>query len=291
MQVVFHIGAHATDEDRLLKSLLKNRDLLKEHGVCVPGPGKYRKQIRQLLKSIGDESPTQEVIDALHENVIEGDTPKRLLLSHDNFLSPIPLIFARKQFYLQAQQRLPALARLFPGAEIEFHLSMRNPASFIPAVFGQTKNMLFADFIFRMALRDVKWSNLVHSIRASCPEAKLTIWCNEDTPLIYSDLLYSLSGLDRAVALDGQNDLLAEIMQPDGLKRFYSYLGSHPPKNNTQKHRIISAFLDKFAIEDKLEDAIDISGWTQDLVDKLTDIYEADLLEIKAIDGVRFIQA
>ncbi len=291
MQVVFHIGAHATDEDRLLKSLLKNRDLLKEHGVCVPGPGKYRKQIRQLLKTIGDEAPTQEIVDGLHKNIIEDDTTKRLLLSHENFLGFIPLIFARKQFYPQAQQRLPALARLFPGAEIEFHLSLRNPASFIPAVFGQTKNMLFADFIFRMALRDIKWSNLVHSIRATCPEAKVTIWCNEDTPLIYSDLLYSLSGLDRGVALDGQNDLLAEIMQPDGLKRFYSYLGSHPPKNNDQKRRIISAFLDKFAIDDKLEDEVDISGWTQDLINTLTDIYESDLSDIEAIDGVEFIQA
>jgi hypothetical protein len=291
MQVVFHIGAHCTDEDRLLKSLLKNREPLSRRGISVPGPGQYRKQIRQALKSMDGTPPTQEIIDELHKTVISDNSTKRLLLSHENFLTFIPQIFAGKQLYKHAQLRLPALAALFPGADIEFHLGIRNPASFIPAVFNQTRNMLFADFMFRMALRDIKWSNLVHSIRTVCPDAKLTVWCNEDAPMIWSDLLHSLAGNETGLDLDGQDDLLAEIMQPYGLRRYYSYLESHPPANTLQKRRIISAFLDKFAIEDQLEDEVDIAGWTQDLVDKLTDIYEADICKIKTISGVEFIQA
>ena len=57
MQVVFHIGAHCTDEDRLLKSLLKNRDTLQQHGVIVPGPSRYRRLIRQTLKSLDGAKP------------------------------------------------------------------------------------------------------------------------------------------------------------------------------------------------------------------------------------------
>jgi len=33
MQIALHAGVHNTDEDRLLKCLLKNRDKLREDGV------------------------------------------------------------------------------------------------------------------------------------------------------------------------------------------------------------------------------------------------------------------
>ena len=46
MQIAFHIGAHCTDEDRLLKSILKNAQMLSQLGIVVPGPGKYRSLIR-----------------------------------------------------------------------------------------------------------------------------------------------------------------------------------------------------------------------------------------------------
>ena len=35
MEIVYHIGAHETDEDRLLKCLLKNRDTLAEPSVTL----------------------------------------------------------------------------------------------------------------------------------------------------------------------------------------------------------------------------------------------------------------
>ncbi|MES2145513.1 MAG: hypothetical protein V4516_14445, partial [Pseudomonadota bacterium] len=46
MQIVYHLGAHCTDEDRLLRCLLRNRGVLAERGVVVPGPARYRKLLR-----------------------------------------------------------------------------------------------------------------------------------------------------------------------------------------------------------------------------------------------------
>ena len=64
---------------------------------------------------------------------------------------------------------------------------------------------------------------------------------------------------------------------------------SHPPKTQRQLGRIITAFLDKFAIEDAIEDELDIPGWTQQTVDEMTKRYEQDLYEIGRIPGVNFI--
>ena len=52
MRIVYHLGAHFTDEERLLKSLLKDRDILTQHAVSVPGPKRYRHLLRDTVKEL-----------------------------------------------------------------------------------------------------------------------------------------------------------------------------------------------------------------------------------------------
>ncbi len=289
MQVVYHLGAHCTDEDRLLKSLLKNRSTLQQHGVEVPGPSKYRKLIRQTLKSLDGEQPAANVQTTLLKTISDAAHVQRLILSAEDFITFSAWVFVNQNLYGNAMSRTPALASLFPSAQIEFHLAMRNPATFIPAVFARTKDISFDQFMRGASPHDMQWSNLIHTIRASVPDAKLTVWCNEDTPMIWPRLMRELSGYTPDAPFDGEADLLAEIMTADGLQRYNNYLQTHPPASDSQHSRIITAFLDKFAIEDALEDEMDAPGWTQQLVDDLTLRYEEDLDQIGRIAGVNFI--
>lgn len=289
MQVVYHIGAHCTDEDRLLKSLLKNRGALQQHGVDVPGPSKYRKLIRQTLKSLDGAQPAVGAEAALLKSITDSENIKRLILSAEDFLTFASWTFINQNLYGNAISRIPALASLFPSADIEFHLAMRNPASFIPAVFARTSDIGFDQFMRGTSPYDVQWSSLVHSIRAAAPDAKLTVWCNEDTPMLWPRLMHSMAGGRLNTPYLGEADLLAEIMTADGVQRYTSYMQSHPPQNDAQHSRVITAFLDKFAVDDALEEDLDAPGWTQDLVDDLTLGFEEDLDLISGIAGVNFI--
>jgi hypothetical protein len=56
-----------------------------------------------------------------------------------------------------------------------------------------------------------------------------------------------------------------------------------------QRRRVVSAFLDKFAIPDKIEIGIDLPGWTEDTIRMLTESYDADVARIRAMPGVTFI--
>lgn len=56
-----------------------------------------------------------------------------------------------------------------------------------------------------------------------------------------------------------------------------------------QKRRVMVAFLDKFAIEDEIEEELDLPGWTDELVDELTDTYEEDCFSLSRIPGVTVI--
>lgn len=289
MQVVYHIGAHCTDEDRLLRSLLKNRGELQQHGVHIPGPSKYRKLIRQTVKSLGGAPPAAGAESQLLKSITDSEDIKRLVLSADDFLAFVAWTFTNGDIYGNAPSRIPALASLFPSAEIEFALGMRNPATFIPAVFARTSDIGFDQFMRGLSPKDMRWSSLVHSIRASVPDAKVTVWCNEDTPLIWPQLMHRLSGVRPEHPFLGEADLLAEIMTKDGVIRYDTYLQSHPPQSDAQHSSIIMAFLDKFAINDAIEEDLDAPGWTQALVDEMTHSYEQDLDVISCISGVDFI--
>lgn len=290
MQVIFHIGAHCTDEDQLLKSLLKSRGALHNRGVFVPGPGRYRTLLRQALVNLNGNPPDYNTVASLHNAIVGKQPARRLILSNSGFMCAGARIFADQLFYGRSGQRLRGLSGLFPDAGHEIFLGIRNPATFIPTAYVGSGNDSFIDFMQGMTARDVKWSSVVRLLRGACPGARLTVWCNEDTPLIWPELLHNLTGLACDVHLDGETDILARIMSEAGLEMFQDYLRTHPPRSEMHKRRIIIAFLDKFALPPKLEEELDVPGWTQDLVDQLTKQYEYDIREIKEIPGVRFIQ-
>ena len=75
------------------------------------------------------------------------------------------------------------------------------------------------------------------------------------------------------------------------MRRLRAYLSSHPPKNEIQRRRVLAAFLDKYALEDAIEEDLDVPGWTPELVEQMTRDYEEDLSEIAELPGVTFIAA
>jgi hypothetical protein len=73
------------------------------------------------------------------------------------------------------------------------------------------------------------------------------------------------------------------------MTRLLSYLKTRPPQTEIQKRRIIAAFLDKYAIEEAIEDEVDLPGWTDAVLQQLTEMYEEDVYEIARMPGVNFI--
>ena len=108
-------------------------------------------------------------------------------------------------------------------------------------------------------------------------------------PLIWSQIIRDMAALDVQEKIAGGFDLLATIMSKEGMQRFRAYLDSHPDMSEIQKRRVIAAFLDKFALEEEIEEELDMPGWTEALVDELTEIYDDDVALIQRIPGVNLI--
>lgn len=292
MQVVFHLGAHCTDEDRLLKCVLKNQDMLRADGIAAPGPGKYRAVLREaVLKLRGAPAPLV-MQDQVQDKIMgEGQRAERLVFSNQSFLCATDKVFQQGKLYALAGERAQWLSQVFPDDEIELFLGIRNPATFVPAVYGRCKGLGFDDFLSGADPRAMRWSEVVADIRRAVPRAVLTVWANEDTPLLWTQLLAELSGLDpdAAARLEGADDFLASIMSASGMARMREYLAEHPPVNEIQRRRVLAAFLDKFALEEEVEMELDLPGWTELLVEEITEDYEEDLFRLERMPGVDFI--
>lgn len=290
MQIVLHVGAHFTDEGRLLKSLGKNRDLLAERGISLPKPRSYRTNIRNILNDAnsvrGPEAREAILLGMIDKSVA---SPDRIVLSNDNFFCVPRLAVRANQYYPNGDERLADLCNLFHGDDIEIFLSIRNPATYLPALLEGTPETTTDELTDGLVATALRWSEMVQRVRDTLPNVSLTVWCNEDTPLIWDQILRELSGLEATQALDGGDDLLSEIMSPEGLSRYADYLAARPGLTEMQRRRVIAAFLDKFALEEELEEELDFPGWTEEYIDALTEIYDEDVYEISRIPGVTLI--
>lgn len=293
MRIVYHLGAHCTDDERLLRCLLKNRGTLAAQGILVPGPTRYRNLMRDTAIALKGRAASQDTQAMVLEQIIEDNRAERLVLSWDSFLSFLPWVLDGG-LYPAAGDRTRAFAQVFPQMQAEFHLALRNPASFLPAVFLKQSTMKggkpdYADFVRGLDIFALRWSSVVQAILAQNPGVSVTVWCDEDTPLIWPEVLAAVAGSAPGTALEDEDELLASLMPEEGLKRMKAYLAATPATSVEMRRRVVSAFLDKFALPEKISQEIDLPGWTEETLQRLTESYVQDVARIATLPGVRFL--
>ena len=289
MQIIFHTGAHFTDDDRLMKCLLRNKDAFAKRGIAVPGPGKYRQLLRSTLQALRSAPPNPDARDVLLDAILDDEAADRVLLYNAHFFGIAAAAVRGGELYPAAAERMANLRKLFPGDQLEMFMAIRNPATFLPAILERNPDMTVAELMSGADPRELLWSDMLSAVRAAAPDVPITVWCNEDTPLIWAQVIRELAGLEHGEKITGGFDLLQTIMSREGMKRFRAYLHQHPDMTEMQKRRVIAAFLDKFALEDELEEELDLPGWTDTLVDEMTEIYDEDVFTIERIPGVQVI--
>ncbi|MEX0312316.1 MAG: hypothetical protein AB3N17_18950, partial [Tateyamaria sp.] len=277
MQIVLHAGAHFTEEDRLVRCLLRNKEDFSKRGISVPGPGKYRSLLKETMAALKDAAPAPDARDVLLDVILDDENADRMILSH-MFLFGAPRACVRNGFiYEAAPERVAQLAALFRHDDIELFLAMRNPGTFLPSLFNNAPQDDMNAFLRGADPFTIRWSDTLSAIRAAAPDVTITTWCFEDMPMLWAQIIREMAGLEHGEKIVGGFDLLSEIMSKEGMQRFRAYLKSHPTMSEMQKRRVIAAFLDKFAIEDEIEEELNAPGWTEETIDAMTDAYEEDM--------------
>lgn len=289
MQIAYHLGVHGTDEDRIVRALLKNRGRLAAQGIAVPSPRAYRQLLPKVAKTLrgapAGPDTRQVILDALGESAPFA----RLVFSHEGLLCfPVNAI-GPDGLYPTAPARIAAYANLFPDARAEFFLALKNPATLVPALLERAAEANY-DMIMRgSAPESLRWAPVIRRVLAQVPGIGLTLWCAEDLPLLWPEVLRAIAGTGAGEPLEGDDDLVATLMAEEGLAALRAFFADHAPRDAGQRRQATATFLERYARPDALEVEIALPGWTDALVAAMTAAYDADCAEIAAMPGVTFL--
>jgi hypothetical protein len=289
MQVVFHMGAPCTDDDRLIRSLLKNREALARQGIAVPTPALYRDVLKDTLRALDGAHAPEELQRNILESANIPEGTERIIFSDPRMVSINRLVVIGAQIWPMIDRVSRSLRNLFPSARVEFMLGMRDPATLIPALFKSSRFRQFEEFTEDMQPHALAWSEMLARMRAGVPDCPVSVWCNEDTPLIWGEVMRELAGCDALAPLTGVDDLIEDLMEPAGFRRMQRYFVENPPENEMLRRRVVAAFLDKYALDDALEEDLDTPGWSAEMLDDMTSSYEEDMDAVAHIPGVTLI--
>lgn len=291
MQMVFHLGVHGTDGDRLLKSLLRNRDRLTAQGTDIITPNRHRGLFDEALMSLKGGRATPDMQQLLMDAVLHSDAPRRAVFSTPTFMGAPGRAVGQAGLYPQMGARAAALANLFPDHPVEFFLAIRNPAGLIAEVLP-----IFAGGGYHVLMQgrqpeDLRWRDPIRALLRAVPGRRVVIWCHEDVPLIWPEIVRLAGSIPPDAPLQGGMAYLEEILTPQGMATLKESLSTQDRVTVAQRRALWSAAIRDHALPDALDQAIDLPGWTQATVDRVTDSYHADMAEIAVLPGVEFVLA
>lgn len=290
MNIAYHLGVHCTDDDRLVRTLHRNAASLAEEGIEVPDPERYRSLIRDTAIQLNGAAASVELQTAVLDQIIEADDPDRLVLSWENFLA-FPSWAVKGTFYRTAGERMRAITRIFPEMQAEFFIGLRNPATFLPELFRRQRESDYYLFIQGTEPESLRWSDMIQQLRLHNPDAPITVWADEDTPLIWPEVLQAVADHSPDLALEGTGDLLATLMTARGMNRLTGLLANRPPESVAQRRDTVANYLQKFGRAEVLDFTFTLPGWTESMVERMTESYETDLDWIGAMPGVTLLRA
>lgn len=289
MEVVIHAGAHFTDDDRLIGCLLRNTDMLTATGTYAPDPRLFRRALRGTMHDALDHGVTGQGKETVHRSLAMDETTNRLILSNHSLFGTPKMAVGRGRFYPGSEERLAVLHDIFSGDTLELFLGLRNPATFLPALFETVPTQDMDTFLGEFEPEEFAWSETLEALTERFPDMPITVWCNEDSPLIWGEILREMAGLTPNAEIDGEFDLLKNIMTEPGMTRFEKFIGKRPNLSEAQKRRVAQAFLEKFAKLDEIEEELDLPGWDEARIEDLTDAYDNDLEVISRLPGVTLL--
>ena len=94
MQVAIHFGTHGTEPERMIRTLMENRDWLLANGVEVVPPGRYKGVLDEALNSLkGGEAPPR-MEEVIYDALLEADNVQRMVLSQASLIGAPVLVAA-----------------------------------------------------------------------------------------------------------------------------------------------------------------------------------------------------
>lgn len=290
MQVVIHAGAAFTDHGQLLGSLLANRSGLADRGLAVLGPRPCRQFVKEMSDAQVQDRPFAEAQETLRGILPDGEAIRRVVLSSDKFFGPRRTALQQGQIYPFAGQRTAYTAQLLGDCDINLFVGLMNPGSFIPKVLMSLHETQREAILHSTDLSCLNWLSMIEDLQDLASDVQLTLWENEDTPLIWGDILRAMAALPEDVALKDEHALLASLLTETGKKQLLQLIREETAQHPRDRREKLETIFEEHALPDQIEEELHLPGWSADVVDAFSELYQQDLAKIRAMPNIRFLQ-
>ena len=289
MQIVYHLGVHCTDGDRMLKTLLNNRSWLVEKQTEVVTPNRHRGLFEDALMALGGGPATPDMEEIMLDAILESDDPRRVIFSTPTFLGAPSRAIGPQGLYPGAAARVAALRNLFPSAESEFFISLKNPATLIAELIETEEGHDYIKLASGTDPTKLSWLKVMQDIASAVQRRRLVIWCHEDVPLIWPDVVRLVAGMPSDAPLSGGLLYMHELLGDKGLARLRGALSARDQMTIASRREVYAARLAEDALPGVLDQTVQIPGWTQQTVNDVTARYREEIGQIAVLPGVEFI--
>lgn len=289
MQVAFHVGVHGTDDDRIQRCLQMNRALLESSRVEVSPKEIHEPILNEALLALKGGIASAEMEEVVLDALLESDSVARLIFTRPTFLGLPRRAFGDDGLLAAAGSKMRALANIFPSAECEFFMALKNPATYVPDALRRAERRGDGIQPEDIDPDEMRWAPTLRRAVRELGGRRLVLWCNEDTPLVFPEVMRRMMGLAADQPLDGEMLMAERVLTEKGRAVLSQRLGAVAPAALARRRRITSAVLEAHHDPDAVRLRIDMPGWDQQVVDRMTAAYDADVAEIAALPGVEFI--
>lgn len=283
--ISYHIGAHGNVTNYLSKIFNMNRRTLKETGVVIPFPAKYRKVEEYVYSSNLNTPISLEEQISFFKLVSDTETFERFVVSHNAFLSNRWRAITEDGLYPSLQRKMAFLDNLFFDLKLEIYLEVESLATFPFTVydkFHKDKKELLNSPIFST----FRWAELVNRISTSLPNAKIIVFCTEDLPFVWPSIVQKMTGNTSVFDLKGILDVPLGWIEPSEHKNFISQIKSSSIPSIEQYSFLIEKYcppIKDFSAE------YESLGWNQQHNTFYNSLYQKDIEDIETIPNVEVL--
>ncbi len=289
MQVVIHAGVAFTDEDRLFGLLKANQETVANHNGAFFGRRAFRRHFRQALNELEPGTPALNTRKAFQGMIPKDKTVDRVVISQPGFLGAIQTSILDGQFYPLAGERIAYLDDMFDDCQMELFIGLRNPGSFIPKALMAQSEPERQRILAETDISCLSWLTMIDNIRDLAPDVQITLWSNEDSPLIWGDIARAMVELPEDTPLNEEFSFLSTLLTDEGRDEIETLIQRQPaigsPTLRTDLGQIFARHADPTAIEEELT----LPGWSDEIVAAFTELYEQDLDVLQNMQDIHFL--
>lgn len=289
MQIVYHLRVHGSEVDRMVRTLLNNRDWLHKNHTEVLPPNRLRGVFDEAMAALQGGSATPAMEQIMLDAILSSDHPERVVCSMPGFIGAMSKAATAEGIYPDAPARFASMANLFPSAETEFFLALKNPVMLLQSLSSMLPVRSFDQMMQDISPDMLRWSPTIQRIAQTLQGRRLVIWRYEDSPLVWPEIVRLIAHMPPDAPLNDGMGFVHELLSPEGQKSLEQAMAQRDQLSITARRDLCIEHLSRYGLPEMISEDVTLPGWSQQMVDEATRLYHQDTAEVAVLPGVEFV--